>query len=365
MRTQKGNTHYYYDTANNLIAMVKGNDTLHFYYDSNNSPIAFTRNNVMYYYVKNIQGDIIKIVSENGSLVYTYDYDAWGALISIKDNQGHTISGNSLATTNPLRYRGYVYDDETGLYYLQSRYYDPKIGRFLNADVYFDTGSGSPLSTNMFAYCENCSTFKVDINGENAWWIQAPSSAWWQGHTSLLIQEKPGSWWYFYWSGDTKQLLYIGTTTLNNLNKAIDNKLKLFNKLFHKNLKRSDNYTSSLRFEGNFSSLIKKIKNDFEKQAKNKKLKKYLFYEIIKGKKQPTSWVLYGKGEYNWLFNNCMHKSAYYLSLCSIKKYNSEFKYRLKQARKYPSPNDAYRVMIYGIDPMNKVSIGTLVVKSR
>ena len=110
--------------------MVKGNDTLHFYYDSNNSPIAFTRNNTMYYYVKNIQGDIIKIVSENGGLAYTYDYDAWGALLSIKDNQGNTISGNSLATTNPLRYRGYVYDDETGLYYLQSRYYDPKTGRF-------------------------------------------------------------------------------------------------------------------------------------------------------------------------------------------------------------------------------------------
>ncbi len=77
--------------------MVKGNDTLHFYYDSNNSPIAFTRNNVMYYYVKNIQGDIIKIVNEDGSLAYTYDYDAWGALLSIKDNQGNTISGNSLA----------------------------------------------------------------------------------------------------------------------------------------------------------------------------------------------------------------------------------------------------------------------------
>ena len=89
---------YYYDTANNLIAMVKGNDTLHFYYDSNNSPIAFTRNNVMYYYVKNIQGDIIKIVSEDGSLAYTYDYDAWGALLSIKDNQGNTISGNSPPT---------------------------------------------------------------------------------------------------------------------------------------------------------------------------------------------------------------------------------------------------------------------------
>ncbi len=86
LRTQKGSTTYYYDTDNNLIAMVKGNDTLHFYYDSSNSPIAFTRNNTMYYYVKNIQGDIIKIVNEDGSLAYTYDYDAWRALLSIKDN---------------------------------------------------------------------------------------------------------------------------------------------------------------------------------------------------------------------------------------------------------------------------------------
>ena len=96
MRTQKGNTYYYYDTDNNLIAMVKGNDTLHFYYDSNNSPIAFTRNNVMYYYVKG--------------------------------------NSTSLATTNPLRYSGYVYDDETRLYYLQSCYYDPVTERFLNSD---------------------------------------------------------------------------------------------------------------------------------------------------------------------------------------------------------------------------------------
>ena len=93
---------------------------------------------------------------------------AWGGIISITDNQGHVIpnTGNSLATTNPLRYRGYVYDDETGLYYLQSRYYDPKTGRFINADIYFDTGSGSPLSTNMFAYCENVAIFNIDISGK-------------------------------------------------------------------------------------------------------------------------------------------------------------------------------------------------------
>lgn len=73
-----------------------------------------------------------------------------------------------MAGLNPFSYRGYVYDDETGLYYLQSRYYDPKTGRFLNADVCFDTESGSPLSTNMFAYCENNSIFSYDTNG---YWI--------------------------------------------------------------------------------------------------------------------------------------------------------------------------------------------------
>ena len=68
------------------------------------------------------------------------------------------------------------YYDETGLYYLRSRYYDPVTGRFLNADVYADTGSGLPLSTNMFAYCENNQLYKVDCNGRDAAWIQAPDS---------------------------------------------------------------------------------------------------------------------------------------------------------------------------------------------
>ncbi len=72
-------------------------------------------------------------------------YDAWGKLIS---------SSGSLADINPLRYRGYYYDTETGFYYLQSRYYDPVFSRFINADKYASTGTGL-LSYNMFAYCQN------------------------------------------------------------------------------------------------------------------------------------------------------------------------------------------------------------------
>ena len=156
LRTRKGSIKYYYDSSNNLIGMVNGNNTLLFYYDESGNPTSFSHNGTMYFYIKNLQGDICEIVNASGSVIANYTYDAWGKLLSVKDANGDNISSSThIALLNPLRYRGYVYDEETGLYYLQSRYYDPTIGRFLNADVLFDTESGSPLSTNMFAYCEN------------------------------------------------------------------------------------------------------------------------------------------------------------------------------------------------------------------
>lgn len=167
LRTQKGSVYYYYDSDNNLIAMVKGNNTLFFYYDESGNATAFSHNGTMYFYVKNLQGDIINIVDTNGSVVVRYNYDIFGAITAVKNGSNQTITDTtSLAFLNPLRYRGYVFDDETGLYYLQSRYYDPVTGRFINADMYADTGSGSPLSTNMFAYCENNTLRFCDFNGE-------------------------------------------------------------------------------------------------------------------------------------------------------------------------------------------------------
>ena len=94
-----------------------------------------------------------------GAAVVIYTYDAWGKLLE---------TGGSMATTlgalNPLRYRGYVYDTETGLYYLQSRYYDPEVGRFVNADIYVSTGQGM-IGNNMFAYCANNPTNGCDPCG--------------------------------------------------------------------------------------------------------------------------------------------------------------------------------------------------------
>lgn len=166
MRTQKGGTKYYYDSNNNLIGMVKGSHTLLFYYDENGNPTAFTDNGTMYFYIKNLQGDIVKIVNRSGSVIVNYTYDALGKRLSVKDAVDNEITDlSSLALLNPLRYRGYVYDDETGLYYLQSRYYDPTIGRFVNADTNFDTYSGTPLSKNMFVYCDNNPVSEFDETG--------------------------------------------------------------------------------------------------------------------------------------------------------------------------------------------------------
>ena len=108
-----------------------------------------------YYYVKNIQGDIIAILDTNGTAVATYSYDPYGNVL--------TATGD-LAEVNPLRYRGYYYDHETGLYYLQSRYYDPEVGRFLNADAFASTGQGL-LGNNMFAYCLNSPVVFRDSSG--------------------------------------------------------------------------------------------------------------------------------------------------------------------------------------------------------
>ena len=114
---------------------------------------------VDYYFVKNLQGDVLQVYNESGnSLVASYTYDAWGNILS---------ATGSLATINPFRYRGYYFDNETYFYYLQSRYYDPAIGRFINADVLASTGQGF-LGYNMFVYCLNNPINMQDQTGQIA-----------------------------------------------------------------------------------------------------------------------------------------------------------------------------------------------------
>ena len=138
-------------------------EVLYYYYDEAGAPTGIKYNNNVYYFQKNLQGDIIRILNSSGTIVATYTYDAWGNIISSTDT-----SGVSIGTKNPFRYRGYYYDTETGLYYLNSRYYDPQVGRFLNADGLVSTGQGL-LGSNMFAYCGNNPTMFVDPWGDFPW----------------------------------------------------------------------------------------------------------------------------------------------------------------------------------------------------
>ena len=125
------------------------------------SVTSFKYADTMYYYIKNLQGDVVKIIDRLGNTKVTYTYDAWGKVLSQTDTSIY-----NLANLNPFRYRGYAYDYQTGLYYLQSRYYDPITGRFLNADdVAFTKSAESVLSTNVFSYCENDAINNNDSTG--------------------------------------------------------------------------------------------------------------------------------------------------------------------------------------------------------
>lgn len=142
---------------------------LDFTYDESGHPLTMRRyyNEAQtsyntYHYVCNAQGDVVKLVHGANTTVAEYSYDAWGNIL--------TATG-SLANVNPLRYRGYYFDIETGFYYLQSRYYDPIVKRFLNADSYGSTGQGF-LGYNMFAYCENNPEICTDPSGNRPIWEQ-------------------------------------------------------------------------------------------------------------------------------------------------------------------------------------------------
>ena len=142
-KTVNGTTYNYHYLGDQLVEMAWGSNRMYFNYDDI-GPASVIFNGEEYFYSRNAQGDVTGIFSEFGVQVATYTYDPWGRPTS--------DAMTTLGHYNPLRYRGYVYDNETGLYYLNSRYYNPTWGRFINADEYLSAGENL-LSTNVFAYC--------------------------------------------------------------------------------------------------------------------------------------------------------------------------------------------------------------------
>ena len=176
LRTEKtvnGIKHEYY-YVDGLLRSEQIGETyiVNYRYDSDGNLFSVSRydidsgDNYILYAQTNTRGDVISLYDGAGATRVVYTYDSWGKLVSVTNANGEPIAENSVGDLNSVRYRGYVYDSETGLYYLQSRYYDPETGRFLNADdVDFIGYSGEVLSYNAFAYCENNAVDRVDSSG--------------------------------------------------------------------------------------------------------------------------------------------------------------------------------------------------------
>ena len=172
LRTQKtvdGTTTDYYYNGSVLIGMVTGSGSSaivqRFSYDSSGNVVSvdYSADNgstfTTYYYLRNGQGDVVKLIDGSGNTVVQYSYDTWGEQIACTGALATTLGQNQ-----PFRYRGYVYDSETGWYYLQSRYYDPVTCRFISADVLLSTGQGV-LGHNSYAYCLNNPINMSDSSG--------------------------------------------------------------------------------------------------------------------------------------------------------------------------------------------------------
>ena len=156
-------TNYFYN-GSVLIGMQRGTSKFLFSYVASGNVVSVNYNGTEYYYLRNAQGDIVKLIDANGTPVVEYTYDTWGKKVTTTG----TLAG-TLGLFQPFRYRGYVYDEETGFYYLQSRYYDPTVGRFISADVLLSTGQGV-LGHNCYAYCLDNPVNLQDSGGYAANW---------------------------------------------------------------------------------------------------------------------------------------------------------------------------------------------------
>ncbi len=161
IRCRKNNIYYTRDGERILIEHNADTGRSITYLYGEKGVVGFSYRGSDYYYRKNLFGDVVAIYNTAGEEVATYKYDAWGKNLSCEDEET-----NEIKRINPIRYRSYYYDVETKFYYLNSRYYDPEIGRFLNADSPDYLGEGNDLNNyNLFAYCENNPVMRVDPTG--------------------------------------------------------------------------------------------------------------------------------------------------------------------------------------------------------
>jgi RHS repeat-associated protein len=180
-----------------VINLVQTTRDIYYTYDFDGTLVGFNLNSEDYFYINNIQGDIVAIVDQDGNAVVKYDYDSYGNIIQKRIDSGF----ENVYKANSYTYRGYRYDIETGLYYLQSRYYNPEIGRFISSDGLLGQ-QGDILSTNMYAYCSNNPVINIDPTG---YWVLSLI-----GITVYLGINYLSVWWVFDGKGNQGLLITAG-----------------------------------------------------------------------------------------------------------------------------------------------------------
>jgi len=214
LRTQKNyeglvTTDYVYEGG--LLKQMKyGSYIFTFSYDAYGSPIGFefreedSTSSTYYYYGVNSRGDVEALYNSAGTQIASYSYDPYGKPISTNT----LVSGHTTAIeVQPLRYRSYVYDFETGLYYLQSRYYDPTICRFINADAHIISGKEIEKH-NAFAYCINNPIVMADPYGTDAIVLYDKDGS---THIGALVQDGDGVWYHFYWGAPNGNVIFASS----------------------------------------------------------------------------------------------------------------------------------------------------------
>ena len=168
IRTQKtvnGTTSDYFLSGSTILAEKTGSSVTWYLYDIEGNPVGYEYGGAKYWYITNLQGDILYVVNSAGTPIGSYTYSPYGDFTA-------TVLSSSDSTAfsaNHLTYRGYYYDAETGLYYLNARYYDPQVGRFVSADTagILGVSPGSASNDkNLFTYCDNNPIVRVDDGGE-------------------------------------------------------------------------------------------------------------------------------------------------------------------------------------------------------
>ena len=178
-RISKDNTTFFYDSNGRLIKQYNNTPnninspyTLIFYYDFEGVAafkyIDKNNNGTMYFYLRDAQGNIIAILDSEGNPMIKYYYDAWGnhMIVNANISDSEITNLSPIGDINPFRYRGYYYDVETGLYFLQTRYYDPEVGRFLNRDSVQYADPETINGLNLYAYCLNNPVEYADPTGQ-------------------------------------------------------------------------------------------------------------------------------------------------------------------------------------------------------